>query len=280
MVVVHCRWIGPPKTLKNDILRWAFLSAHLWKYRREFQRKYFKKCPSMYCDAVRARTFLSFCVYTNHTISKAKYRKQKCRDPPFLTFAKPQMKFRNGGSNMLIKIVQNGMESEWFPLTKKTHRELMQKKPEAAIVHIEDVYPDSPDAGRVIRLDFRLFTVLTREFVLEELRQKKQDERHVAKLGLDARPANDPALASQSMDEQYIRQEIKELLASAPILAGLTPTQLRRFQMFVEDGKSFREIAEAERCEYSTIKDSVDASKKKIKKFFKSDRSKREFLSD
>ena len=181
---------------------------------------------------------------------------------------------------MLIKIVQNGMESEWFPLTKKTHRELMQKKPEAAIVHIEDVYPDSPAAGRVIRLDFRLFTVLTREFVLEALRQKKQDERHVAKLGLDARPANDPALASQSMDEQYIRQEIKELLASAPILAGLTPTQLRRFQMFVEDGKSFREIAEAERCEYSTIKDSVDASKKKIKKFFKSDRSKRVFLSD
>mgnify|MGYP000011269600 CR=1 FL=1 len=75
---------------------------------------------------------------------------------------------------MLIKIVQNGIESDWFPLTKKTHRELMQKKPEAAIVHIEDVYPDSPDTGRIIQLDFRLFTVLTREFVLEELRQKKQ----------------------------------------------------------------------------------------------------------
>ena len=99
----------------------------------------------------------------------------------------------------------------------------MQKKPEAAIVHIEDVYPDSPDTGRIIQLDFRLFTVLTREFVLEELRQKKQDERHVAKLGLDARPANDPALASQSMDEQYIRQEIKELLEKAPACAGLTP---------------------------------------------------------
>ena len=55
---------------------------------------------------------------------------------------------------MLIKIVQNGIESDWFQLTKKAHRELIKIKPEAAIIHIEDVYPESPDAGRVIRLDF------------------------------------------------------------------------------------------------------------------------------
>ena len=181
---------------------------------------------------------------------------------------------------MLIKIVQNGMESEWFPLTKKTHRELMQKKPEAAIVHIEDVYPDSPDTGRIIQLDFRLFTVLTREFVLEELRQKKQDERHVAKLGLDARLANDPALASQSMDEQYIRQEIKELLEKAPACAGLTPMQSRRFRLFAVEGKTFREIANLEHCEFSAVRKSVKQAKEKIKKFLKGGCSKREFLSD
>ena len=181
---------------------------------------------------------------------------------------------------MLIKIVQNGIESDWFQLTKKAHRELIKMKPEAAIIHIEDVYPESPDAGRVIRLDFRLFTVLTREFKLEDLKQEKRDERHVEKLRLEARPANAPELASKTLDEQYIRQEIKDLLESAPALAGLTPTQLRRFQLFVESGKSFREIAEIEHCKYSTVKDSVDAAKKKIKKFFKNDRSKRDFLSD
>ena len=88
---------------------------------------------------------------------------------------------------MLIKIVQNGIESDWFQLTKKAHRELIKMKPEAAIIHIEDVYPESPDAGRVIRLDFRLFTVLTREFKLEDLKQEKRDERHVEKLRLDLR---------------------------------------------------------------------------------------------
>jgi len=45
------------------------------------------------------------------------------------------MKFRNGGSDMLIKIVQNGIESDWFQLTKKAHRELIKKKPEAAVIH-------------------------------------------------------------------------------------------------------------------------------------------------
>ena len=115
---------------------------------------------------------------------------------------------------MLIKVVQNGIESDWFQLTKKTHRELIKIKPDAAIVHIEDVYPESPDAGRVIRLDFRLFTVLTREFKLEDLKQETRDERHIEKLRLEARPANAPELASKTLDEQYIRQEIKDLLKS------------------------------------------------------------------
>ncbi len=35
---------------------------------------------------------------------------------------------------MLIKIVQNGIESDWFQLTKKTHRELIKRKPESAVV--------------------------------------------------------------------------------------------------------------------------------------------------
>ena len=181
---------------------------------------------------------------------------------------------------MLIKIVQNGIESDWFQLTKKAHRELIKKKPEAAIVHIEDVYPESPDAGLVIRLDFRLFTVLTREFKLEDLKQEKRDERHVEKLRLEARPANAPELASKTLDEQYIRQEIKELLESAPVLAGLTPTQLRRFQLFAENGKSFREIAQLEHCEYNAARKSVNQAKEKIKKFLKRGCSKRDFLSD
>ena len=181
---------------------------------------------------------------------------------------------------MLIKIIQNGIESDWFPLTKKTHRDLLRAKPEAAIVHIEDVYPDSPDAGKLVRLNFHLFTTLTREFTLEQLKQEKQDARHIEKLRLEARPVNDPKLASKTLDEQFIRQELTELLASAPARAGLTETQLRRFRLFLEEGKSFREIAELEQCEYSAVRKSVNQAKEKIKKFLKRGYSKRDFLSD
>jgi len=179
-----------------------------------------------------------------------------------------QMKFRNGGSDMLIKIVQNGIESDWFQLTKKAHRELIKKKPEAAVIHIEDIYPESPDAGRVIRLDFRLFTVLTREFKLEDLKQEKRDERHVEKLRLEARPANAPELASKTLDEQYISEEQMERLSAAVAQAKLTPTQRRRF-LLLESGLTIHDIAKAENCGYNAALESIQWAKKKIKKFLK-----------
>lgn len=37
---------------------------------------------------------------------------------------------------MLIKIAKNGIESEWFQLTKKRHRTLLLEKPDAVFVHI------------------------------------------------------------------------------------------------------------------------------------------------
>ena len=165
---------------------------------------------------------------------------------------------------MLIKVVQNGIESDWFQLTKKAHRELIKMKPEAAIIHIEDVYPESPDAGRVIRLDFRLFTVLTREFTLEDLKQEKRDERHVEKLRLEARPA----LASKTLDEQYISEEQMERLSAAVAQAKLTPTQRRRF-LLLESGLTIHDIAKAENCGYNAALESIQWAKKKIKKFLK-----------
>ena len=43
---------------------------------------------------------------------------------------------------------------------------------------------------------------------------------------------------------------------------------MRRFRLFAEEGKSFREIAQIERWEYSAVQKSVRLAKEKIKKFF------------
>ena len=79
---------------------------------------------------------------------------------------------------MLIKIAKNGIESEWFQLTKKRHRTLLLEKPDAVFVHIDSLYPKSPESGQIVELSFPCFNLLAREFVLEENRQEKQNERH------------------------------------------------------------------------------------------------------
>ena len=51
---------------------------------------------------------------------------------------------------MLIKIAKNGIESEWFQLTKKHHRTLLLEKPDVVFVHIDSLYPKSPESGRLL----------------------------------------------------------------------------------------------------------------------------------
>ena len=74
---------------------------------------------------------------------------------------------------MLIKTIKNRTESDWFQLTKRLHRELIEEAPDSVLVHIEDIYPTAPERGTLIELNFDLFTTLVRELALEELRQQK-----------------------------------------------------------------------------------------------------------
>ena len=86
---------------------------------------------------------------------------------------------------MLVKIVKNGDESEWFELTKQRHRALLEDAPEAVITLINNLYTNSPDSGTYVKLDFSLFTVLARDFVLEENRQEKMLKRYHDKRPLE-----------------------------------------------------------------------------------------------
>lgn len=178
---------------------------------------------------------------------------------------------------MKIKIVQNGMESEWFDLTKKLHRALIEQKPDAAIVHIADLYPGSPDGRQIVQLEFELFTVLTREFTLEQLRQDKQDERHVDADGMESQAVVNYCLSQPDLDERYIKAERAETLAKA--ISELTPTQRHRLYLLAE-GKSIREISKIEHCRYNAALESIHSAKRKIQKILKGDWSKRGFLSD
>ena len=58
---------------------------------------------------------------------------------------------------MLIKIIKNNIESEWFELTKAHHRALLKDMPDEVLIDIEELYPGSPDKGRLVKLDFMMF---------------------------------------------------------------------------------------------------------------------------
>lgn len=61
----------------------------------------------------------------------------------------------------------------------------------------------------------------------------------------------------------YLRKERSEEIQKA--LSLLTETQLRRFGMFWHDGLSIREIARIEGTDYKSVRESIEAARKKVR---------------
>ena len=166
---------------------------------------------------------------------------------------------------MQVKIIKDGIESEWFELTKAHHRTLLGDMPEAAIIKIEDLYPGSPDKDELVKLDFNIFTALVRDFILEENRQNRRTMRHHDKRPLEGIKVNDFQTKITTMEDIHLHSELLHQLTSAKQI--LTPIQLRRLKLYIEDNLSLREIATLEGVHNTTIEDSIRAALKKFKKF-------------
>lgn len=164
---------------------------------------------------------------------------------------------------MLVKIIKNGTESEWFPLTKKRHRALLIDEPDTVLVHIESLYPKSPESGQVVPLNFPCFNLLAREFILEENRQKKQDARHRDRRAMEDIDPNENKALARSVDDELLRLELWAAMEKSS--ACLTAPQRRRIRMYVEEGLSLSEIARREGVSYKVIGRSIWAGLKKIK---------------
>lgn len=167
---------------------------------------------------------------------------------------------------MLIKTIKNGLESEWFELTKKYHRALLKDAPEAVVFLIDDLYPNSPDSGTYVTLDFPRFTVLARDFVLEENRQLKGIDRNHDKRPLEEIPIRDLMSQISTLEDEYLHLELLEMLEHAK--NRLTPVQRRRMELYIGEGLSLHEIAIREDVNKNAIDCSIRLAKEKLKKFF------------
>ena len=166
---------------------------------------------------------------------------------------------------MLVKIIKNGTESEWFELTKQQHRVLLKDMPDAAIVHIEDFYPDSPDRGTLVWLEFSVFNTLARDFILDDNRQTKRADRHHDKRPLEEINPRENQKMLVSVEDEYLhREQLDELIDAKQ---RLTEVQRRRLELYIEDGLSMREIATREGVHNTTIEESVRSALRKIKSF-------------
>lgn len=69
------------------------------------------------------------------------------------------------------------------------------------------------------------------------------------------------------MDEQVA--DARNIENAVRVLACLTQTQRRRYLMYIRDGLTTRQIAQAEGVVQRSVMDSIQASERKIKKFLK-----------
>lgn len=71
---------------------------------------------------------------------------------------------------------------------------------------------------------------------------------------------------SETPEEYVCRKEtLKELLSA---LARCTDTQQRRFRLYALDGLTYEQIAKLDGCSKAAVQDSIEAVRKKVKKFF------------
>lgn len=169
---------------------------------------------------------------------------------------------------MLIQIIKDGEKSDWVTLTKRLHRELEQDVPDEVRIHIEDIYPQSPDQGELLSLGFSLFSILMREMTLYTNKLDKRDERHLDKRPIERiDPAENENLTYQAAEDEYFKNEEIHHVRRAQLM--LTPTQYRRLSMFVDNGLSIYEIARREGVHPTSAEQTIKLACKKIKKLLK-----------
>lgn len=97
-----------------------------------------------------------------------------------------------------------------------------------------------------------------------QIQNAERRERYHAPYHLEAMDFESGSLAYHETPEQILLRKEREAEYQLA-LATLTPAQYRRFEMWT-DGLSYREIAEIEEADYSSVAESIRTARKKLKK--------------
>ena len=110
-------------------------------------------------------------------------------------------------------------------------------------------------------ITYEVFMLYLKEFNKPLERQRNEQRRHLDGGDIESSIELGKLMAHVAVEEQYI---LKCSIES--VLNGCTSAQQRRFNLYYVQGYSYSEIARMEKCDYSTVRETILAVREKILK--------------
>lgn len=134
-------------------------------------------------------------------------------------------------------------------------------------IRVKDFYKDAIGETEYTYVTEEVYEALTETFRKEVHAQQMRDLRHVTREGYTEGETEDLIFESgESLEDMVIRQ--MELATLQKAMQSLTEVQRERLHLYFFSGLTFRQIGEKQGVSDMSVRESIDASLKKIKKFF------------
>lgn len=134
-------------------------------------------------------------------------------------------------------------------------------------IRIKDFYKDAIGEMEYTYVSREVYEALTNTFRKEAHAEEMRDLRHVTANGYTEGDTEDLMMdTGESLEDMVIRQMELEVLQKA--MQSLTEVQRERLHLYFFEGMTFRQIGEKLGVSDMSVRESIDASLKKIKKIF------------
>ena len=134
-------------------------------------------------------------------------------------------------------------------------------------IRIKDFYKDAVGGSEYTYVSHEVYEALADTFRKEAHAEEMRDLRHIMAGGyIEGETEEQIAEETQSLEDAVIRQMELETLQEA--VQSLTGVQRDRLHLYFFEGLTFRQIGEKLGVSDKSVRESVEASLKKIKKYF------------
>lgn len=168
---------------------------------------------------------------------------------------------------MNIKVGKNGAMSEWIQCKSvKDIEQVKKQNPESIIIRVDDFYRQSSENAIEAEVNLEVFLALAYDFKKTADTQRKATTVHIDGCLLESVLESRTLYCSSiSLEEQY------EMIESASeihkVEKQLSDSQRKRWKMYFYDGYTLSEIAEYEHVSKIAVHYTIQAVKRKLKKF-------------